>query len=216
MLGVKFTLDRDGSLLHDIAGRARELRPVLRQWGAYLRAGGKAKIAAGDFAPWAPATVAKYATTGTAAVTAQGKVRSSVAKKLDQALRRSGNEDARQALRTLLAGGTPTTSNRAVNRLRRRLDAAKKKLDGGGEVNIGKRKIERTKLLGKLANAFTARLQSAAVVVENAVKWSRVHNEGGRVGNGATVPERRFLGISDEARRELADIALRWLVGGKD
>jgi len=103
-----------------------------------------------------------------------------------------------------------------VNRLRRRLDAAKKKLDGGGEVNIGKRKIERTKLLGKLANAFTARLQTAAVVVENAVKWSRVHNEGGRVGNGATVPERRFLGISDEARRELADIALRWIVGGKD
>jgi phage gpG-like protein len=216
VLGVKFTLDRDGSLLRDIADRARELRPVLRQWGAYLRAGGKAKIAAGDFAPWAASTMAKYAATGTAAVTKQGKVRSSVAKKLDQALRRSGNEDARQALRTLLAGGTPTTSNRAVNRLRRRLDAAKKKLDSGGEVNVGKRKIERTKLLGKLANAFSARLQSAAVVVENAVKWSKVHNEGGRVGNGTTVPERRFLGISDDARRELADIALRWIVGGKD
>lgn len=215
MLGVKYTLDRDGNLLRDIADRARELRPVLRQWGAYLRAGGKAKIAAGDFAPWAPSTIAKYAATGTASVTAQGKVRSSAAKKLDQALRRSGNEDARQALRTLLAGGTATTNNRAVNRLRRRLDAAKKKIDSGGEVNIGKRKIERTKLLGKLANAFVAKVQSAAVVVENAVKWSRVHNEGGRVGNDATVPERRFLSISADASRELADIALRWLVGGK-
>lgn len=216
MLGVKYTLDRDGNLLRDIADRARELRPVLKQWGAYLRAGGKAKIAAGDFAPWAPSTIAKYAGTGTGVITKQGTIRSSAAKKLDQALKRHGNEDARQALRTLLAGGSPTTTNRAVNRLRRRLDAAKKKLDSGGEVNIGQRKIERTTLLGKMANAFVAKIQGGAVYVANVVAWSRVHNEGGRVGNGATVPERRFLSISADASRELADIALRWLVGGKE
>ena len=221
-MGPKFTLLREGDVFRQLAERARDAKPVLRQWGAYLRAAARAKIEAGEgMPPLAASTAAKYAAQGTAAVTQQGKVRSSYARQLDQKLRRKGSDDARAELRRLLSGGSrekgaAVSGNRTVDRLRRRLQTAAAAKQIGARVATGKTKLERHKLLGAVAGAFKVVAKGVRVVVENQVKYSGVLSAGGSVGNGAQLPERDFTSISDRARQVLAEIALRWIVGGKE
>ena len=100
----------------------------------------------------------------------------------------------------------------AVDRLRRQLAKAQ---TTGKRVGGDKRAIEKHGLLGKLASSIGAKAQGLRVVVESAVAWSRVHNEGGTVGHAAAVPERRFLEITQEAVQALAQIALDHLLGKK-
>lgn len=214
-VGARFTLIRDGSMLQDIASRAKDARPVLKQWGAFLKAGAK-KAFKEKAPPLAASTIKKNAATGTSSVTAAGKVRASYAANLDRALKRKGNEDARAALRQLLAGNLQARSyNRSVDRLRRRLQAAQAAKEIGVAVAIGKRKGEKSSERGgKMANAFKAIIRGVRVVVENAARYSKVHDEGGAVGNGAVLPAWNFMEITASARQQLADIALRWLVEG--
>lgn len=47
------------------------------------------------------------------------------------------------------------------------------------------------------------------------VPWSGAHNEGGAVGNGATVPERNFLRIDASDKVELSKIALQHFTGSR-
>jgi hypothetical protein len=143
--GPKFTLVREGTLLADIAARAKDARPVLKQWGAYLKAG--AKQAFIDKAPpLAPSTLAKQASTGTSAVTQQAKIRASYARSLDTALRRKGSTEAREDLRRLLSGDlSKGGGNRAVDRLRRRLLTAKKAKTAGMRLATGKTQLEKSK-----------------------------------------------------------------------
>jgi hypothetical protein len=215
--GTKFTLVREGTLLADIAARAKDARPVLKQWGAYLKAG--AKQAFIDKAPpLAPSTLAKQASTGTSAVTQQAKVRASYARSLDTALRRKGSTEAREDLRRLLSGDlSKGGGNRAVDRLRRRLLAAKKAKAAGMRLATGKTQLEKSKGVrgGKMGGAFRALIRRLGVIVENTAKFSRVHDEGGRVGNGAVLPAWGFMFISAKARAEMAEIALNWLLRGK-
>ena len=215
--GPKFTLVREGTLLADIAARAKDARPVLKQWGAYLKAG--AKQAFIDKAPpLAPSTLAKQASTGTSAVTQQAKVRASYARSLDTALRRKGGTEAREDLRRLLSGDlSKGGGNRAVDRLRRRLLTARKAKAAGMRLATGKTQLEKSKGIrgGKMAGAFRALIQRLGVIVENTAKFSRVHDEGGRVGNGAVLPAWGFMFISANARAEMAEIALNWLLRGK-
>ena len=215
--GPKFTLVREGTLLADITARAKDARPVLKQWGAYLKAG--AKQAFIDKAPpLAPSTLAKQATTGTSAVTQQAKVRASYARSLDTALRRKGSTEAREDLRRLLSGDlSKGGGNRAVDRLRRRLLTAKKARAAGMRLATGKTRLEKSKGIrgGKMGGAFRALIQRLGVIVENTAKFSRVHDEGGRVGNGAVLPAWGFMFISANARAEMAEIALNWLLRGK-
>lgn len=213
----RFTLTREGSLFRELIARAREARPVLRQWGAYLKAGAKA-----DFAekapPLAASTLKKQASTYTGAVTKQATIRSSAARKLDATLKRKGSEAAREDLRRLLAGDMSrgTTGNRTVDRLRRRLETAKRAKAAGMNIASGKSKLDRSggERGGKMGKAFKAIIRRFSVIVENSVKYSRVHDEGGTVGNGANLPAWNFMNISAKARAELADIALRWLIKG--
>lgn len=215
--GPKFTLVREGSLLADIAARAKDARPVLKQWGAYLKAG--AKQAFVDKAPpLAPSTLAKQAHTGTSAVTQQAKVRVSYARKLDATLRRKGSGDAREALRRVLSGDLSTGSaNRTVDRLRRRLQTAQKAKAAGMRIATGKTQAEKSKGVrgGSMGRAFRAMIRGLGVIVENSAKYSKVHDEGGRVGNGAVLPAWGFMFISGKAREAMAEIALNWLLRGK-
>jgi phage gpG-like protein len=47
--------------------------------------------------------------------------------------------------------------------------------------------------LGQLANSIQAKIEGVTLTVKSSVKWSKVQNEGGRVGNGAVLPARPFL-----------------------
>lgn len=215
MLSYRFTSDT--SAVRAIAERASDAKGLLRAWGAMLRSGARKTIAGGTLAPLAPSTAAKYGGTGTSAVTAQAKVRSSYAKRLDQTLKRKGSTDARADLKRVLSGDTAkgTSGNRTVDRLRRRLATAQAGLAIGAKIAIGKKKIEKHKLLGKLTGAFKIKLGAGVrVTVENMVRYSGVLNTGGTVGNGAVLPERRFAEITTEARAILAQMALDWLQKG--
>lgn len=221
-MGPTFLLVREGGIIREIAERVCDAKPVLRQWGAYLRAAARAKIEAGEgMPPLAASTAAKYAAQGTAAVTQQGKVRSSYARQLDQKLRRKGSDDARAELRRLVSGGSlgkgaAVSGNRTVDRLRRRLQSAAAAKSIGARVATGKTKLERHKLLGAVAGAFKVIARGLCVVVEDQVPYSGVLSKGGRVGNKAQIPERDFTSIGAHARQVLAEIALRWIVGGKE
>lgn len=216
--GPKFTFVREGSLLRDIMARAKDARPVLTQWGAYLKAG--AKQAFIDKAPpLAPSTLAKQASTGTSAVTQRAKVRASYARKLDTVLARKGSGDARAELRRILSGDLTkgADGNRAVDRLRRRLLTAQKAKAQGMRLATGKTQLEKTKGArgGSMGRAFRVIIRGLGLVLENSAKYSKVHDEGGRVGNGAVLPKWNFMFLTPSGKAELAEIALRWILHGK-
>lgn len=215
-IDARFTLTRDRRLFAEIVARARQTRPVLRQWGALIKAAVRKQFKE-KAPPRAASTEAKRAATGTSSVTAAGKVRSSYAANLDRTLKRKGNEDARAALRELRAGNLNARSyNRTVDRLRRRLQAAQAAKEIGAKVAIGKRQSERNQDRGgKMAGAFKAIIKGFAVRVENAARYSKVHDEGGRVGNGAVLPSWNFAEITAGTRAALADVAVQWLTEGR-
>lgn len=215
---MKVTVKRSGELLHNLAERAKSPKDLLKRFGGYLRAAAKEKIESGEgMAPWAESTRKKYEHTGTAKVTAQGRVRTSYARKLDQQLGRKGQHEVRSELRRILSGKrTDDSSSRVIRTLQRRIDRANKAISEGKAVNIGKRKSETRKLLGRLGSAFTVKLNGdTSVVVENIVGYSAVQNEGGQVGNGAVLPERRFLEITQRARQWMAQTTLDYLLRGE-
>ena len=218
--GVRFRLVQDEAspLFREIAERAGEAKPVLRQWGAFLKAG--ARQAFTDKAPpLAQSTLDKQRTTGTSAVTAQGKVRASYARQLDTVLKRKGAEDARAELRRILSGDLTRSEsgNRTVDRLRRRLATAQKAREIGAKIATGKSVAERRGGVrgGKMAGAFKVELRGLSVRVVNSARYSLVHDEGGTVGNGARLPPWNFMSISESGAERLADIALAWILEGK-
>lgn len=206
-LKVKKTSSVD--LLAKLQEAAKNTDELMQRMGSYVRAVAVEKIDSGDgLAPWAESTKKKYESTGTSKITASGRVRASVAKKLDQTFRRKGNDEARRELRAVLGGSSVKPKNKTVAALQRKLERAKQQLAKGGSVNIGKRKAEKHKLLGSLGRAFSVKASSSQATVTNNVPFSGVLLEGGTVGNGAQLPARRYLEVSSEVRRRLADITL--------
>lgn len=196
-------------LLAKLQEAARNTDELMQRMGGYVRAVAVEKIDSGEgLAPWAESTRKKYESTGTSKITASGRVRASVAKKLDQTFRRKGNDQARQELRAVLSGSSIKPKNKTVASLQRKLDRAKQQLAKGKAVNIGAKKAEKHKLLGSLGRAFSVKASSSQASVTNNVPFSGVLLEGGTVGNGARLPERRYLEVSSEVRRRLADITL--------
>ena len=196
-------------LLAKLQEAARNTDELMMRMGSYVRAVSVEKIDSGDgLAPWAESTKKKYENTGTGKITASGRVRASVAKKLDQTFRRKGNDEARRELRAVLGGSSVKPKNKTVAALQRKLERAKQQLAKGGSVNIGKRKAEKHKLLGSLGRAFSVKASSSQATVINNVPFSGVLLEGGTVGGGARLPARRYLEVSSDVRRRLADITL--------
>jgi len=196
-------------LLAKLQEAARNTDELMMRMGSYVRAVSVEKIDSGDgLAPWAESTKKKYESTGTSKITASGRVRASVAKKLDQTFRRKGNDEARRELRAVLGGSSIKPKNRTVGALQRKLERAKQQLAKGKAVNIGAKKAEKHKLLGSLGRAFSVKSTATLATIINNVPFSGVLQEGGTVGNGARLPERRFLEVSSEVRRRLANITL--------
>lgn len=208
---MRLKVKKSGSveILAKLQEAAKNTDELMQRMGSYVRAVAVEKIDSGDgLAPWAESTKKKYEQTGTGKITASGRVRASVAKKLDQTFRKKGNESARQELRAVLSGSSIKTKNKTVAALQRKLDRAKQQLAKGGKVSIGAKKAEKHKLLGSLGRAFSVKSTATLATITNNVPFSGVLQEGGTVGNGARLPERRFLEVSSEVRRRLANIAL--------
>lgn len=65
-----------------------------------------------------------------------------------------------------------------------------------------KKSRRRRRLLGRLPSATFTRVTRASLVVQSRAKWSQIHQQGGRAGNGARIPARRFLWWSDAILEE--------------
>lgn len=211
---MRLSVKKAGSveILAKLQEAARNTDELMMRMGSYVRAVAVEKIDSGEgLAPWSEATRKKYENTGTGKITASGRVRASVAKKLDQTFRRADDfraDEARRELRAVLGGSSVKPKNKTVASLQRKLERAKQQLAKGGSINIGKRKAEKHKLLGSLGRAFSVKASSSQATITNNVPFSGVLLEGGTVGNGARLPERRYLEVSSEVRRRLANITL--------
>lgn len=68
--------------------------------------------------------------------------------------------------------------------------------------------------MGRLTTAVDYVAQQRRVVGRSRVPWSGAHMVGGRVGNGATLPVRVFLWVSDALVETSARVLQRFLVNG--
>lgn len=235
MLGLNVTFRAGGALetVQAIFRRAEDVRPVLRRWGGWLRADAKKHFEEQPgWEPLAESTRERLEHTRMGAVTTQGKLRASYVRKSESAFLaqlKGGkvNSGVKLAeLRRLARGGSTRHSlqdgtrrySKALERARVLLAKAEAQKAAGKAVNVGgktadKRAIESHQLLGKLRTAIRAKAEETRVVVENAIPWSRIHNEGGTAGRGARIPARVFLEITQRAAAELAQIALDHFMG---
>lgn len=77
-----------------------------------------------------------------------------------------------------------------------------------------KRKLGgRRRVLGKLPNAVRVVARRGMVSAESRVPWSGAHQDGDKVGRGATLPARRFLWISDDMLQLANDHAAERVAG---
>lgn len=72
-----------------------------------------------------------------------------------------------------------------------------------------RRLASRRRLLGKLPAAITVTATKIGVSAVSRVRWSGVHQEGGPVGRGASVPARPFLWVSHELLDQAAEAIAR-------
>lgn len=209
-----------------------DLRQPLRSFGAYLRAKFKEHFAAEGpgWAPLAQSTAHRMIHSYTGRITHGGRIRQTAALgrlrrqlqrdvvggrvdisvfwALQSATRSTGGGHLGAAIRFHLQGKNRKYEP-ALKRLASDLDRAHQ-----GKQRRSKRAITKhTHLLGKLGSTIKARLDGSTLVVGSFVPWAGVHNEGGPVGHGAVVPERRFAELEpsdvDEFTKHLVERAIR-------
>lgn len=95
------------------------------------------------------------------------------------------------------------------------LSSAKKKINkvqAGKKVSIGKRAIEKHKLLGKLAGSIEAKISKGQLTIQSRVPWSEAHNDGDIVGHDAVLPARVFLELTPEDIEMFVQIAQDYML----
>lgn len=215
-IGVKFKFNSKGSVFEDLVANAKRPKAILAEWGKLLK--DEAKELMTDRAPpLAPSTIKKQQHQGTAPITAQGNARASYAKGLDTLLKRKGI-NATAELRRLASGDTSRSSKgiKVIDRLRRKVERAKLVKAKGGKIDIGRKTIERTggERGGKFRKAWTRVYEGLSVIVVNAWDKSGIHDTGGKVGNGATLPNWNFTEIRQKVRDQMSILAIDWLLRG--
>ncbi len=226
---LRFALDAAApqAQLQLLLRNAEQTKPLLRRWAGYLRKKARERAQAATSPPLAESTVRKYLQARGPLVTRMGTVRQAQARRIAQALSARKKWDSRAELERLVqlapdvaagkagarerlqaASGQPF--DRSVERVRKALAAQKTKRrkrpkDPGGRH-----------LLGKLVTAWKAFVNPRSAAVANMVDWSAIHNEGGTAGNGANIPARLGLEITQEDVDELVKIVLQHLTGQGD
>lgn len=192
--------------------------------------------------PLAKSTIERLEHTKTSNVTSQGRLRASYVKKRRTALGKKSKRASKALGRTtvyynVFSSGRKIKANlkakdknsRAeiseLNRLYenpdsavsgrfKNLTTAAKKIDRiqSGKSVKSQRAIDKHKLLGKLANSLSATTTKKQLTVQSKVDWSGVQNDGGIVGNNATLPGRPFLELEPKDLEVLAKIAQDYML----
>lgn len=192
-----------------------DLQPPLRSFGAYLRAKFKGRFDAEGpgWPPLAQSTGHELIHRFTGKVTAAGRLReTSRLKRLRAQLQRDVRKERLDArVLTAFELATRSTGGAALGaairlhvgsqRYAGELRNIAKALD---RAHQGKRSrqtraiVRHHRLLGKLRSTIKARLEGSGIRIGSFVPWAGVHNEGGAVGRGATVPARTFAELEDD------------------
>lgn len=229
-LKVKVSTGEATRMMDIIFRRAQDVKPVMRRWLGWLRSDAKRR---GDEQPGWPGLAAstkdRLARTGTSKVTRFGRVRRSYARRSQSAYLgkiKRGGEDAAlarsdlQALRRMVLEGAAAQvqgpQGVALTRLGRAMARAAWRRASGKLASIGKgRALGRHKrLLGRLPTSLLGEQSETGVSLESHAPWAGIHNEGGRAGNGALIPERAFLVIDERSAEMLAQIAQEHFLEG--
>ncbi len=231
MLAFKVDVHGPIKTFEGIARRAGDTKGLLHAWGGHLRkeALKRAEKAEG-WAPLSEAYQLKLQQTRTSSVTQLGALRKGYASKLEGYLRGQEKKGVATApadlaelrrLRSVVGAvidrdqkgkkAAAWGGSKAVDRVRKRLAKAEDQRAKGKRATVGgdKRKAERHKLLGSVARQIVFNVVDSATSVKtlSRVPWSKVHNEGGAVGNGASVPARVFLRLDATDMAKLSKIA---------
>ncbi len=82
----------------------------------------------------------------------------------------------------------------------------------------GKRRRRRapknTRMLGRLPRAWKSTVTEDGLQMRNMVRWSRAHDEGAVVGNGARLPRRQFAFLGSDFVNGASDIYVRHVMRG--
>lgn len=217
-LGFKSDFGAPLARLQKMMKQAQDLTPLFRRWSKVLREDAKARIASGEgFAPLAESTQKRLQHTRASAITVQGKVRTSYAKRLAGYLARqvkSGKleKGVLSDLKQLMQGGREALSFDLSDRRAKslvRLQKQFKQVHQGKRVGGEKRQSGKHKILGKLGGTLIAKAESNQAICESRVPWSKVHNEGGTAGHGAQIPARQFFVFSPNLKQKLEKLTLQ-------
>lgn len=72
--------------------------------------------------------------------------------------------------------------------------------------------LERGDLLGRIASSIRAEISKGALVIESAIDWAGIHNDGGTAGHGARIPKRTFLEWTPERIDKFIEIAQQYVI----
>lgn len=72
--------------------------------------------------------------------------------------------------------------------------------------------LERGDLLGRIASSIRAEISKGTLVIESAIEWAGVHNDGGTAGKGARIPKRTFLEWTPERIDKFVEIAQQYVI----
>lgn len=224
---LRFSLDSTAPQLQLalLLRNAEEVKPLLRRWAGYLRKKAKERAQGVTSPPLAESTVKKYLQARGPLITRQGTVRQAQARRIAQALAARRDRSSRAELERLVQLAPQLASGQAGARDRAAAPAGKtfdRSVERVRKALLARRTKRRAKpkdpggrhLLGKLITAWKAFVNPRSAAVANMVSWSAIHNEGGTAGNGAPIPARLKLEITQEDIAELEKIVLEHITGG--
>lgn len=208
--------------------RIEDLKPPLREMGAVLRKEAKEMIRTGQgLPPLAPATLARRLQTGTSRITKHGDLRASYAVAIDRQSKRLFGLEKWAKNRYFGIGkyALPDDVKVKLARHRAKLEKLNKQLVRAQEQGYQERKtgksVAKRRGTTRLGQRFAASIStkvlvhgaSGTLIVYSKIKWSAVQNDGGAVGNGATVPACHFLVLRREHLDRFAHILVKHGLG---
>ena len=212
--------------LQIMADSFSELRPVMARYTRYMREEIDKVFASGGDGEWAERSEGaqeRYDATKAARIE---KIEAGKYNSLRAALRSEKRRAERRAAKTPASNSKLTASRqRAVLRYEAKL-AELEKYAATGEKSAGNKKlyerigrreqraeqkkaaVQSGQLLGQVANSIAVDFDKTRWEMFSRIKkWSGVQNEGGKVGNNATLPARTFLEWTPRRIEKFAEMA---------
>jgi phage gpG-like protein len=184
-----------------------DLKPALNAWNKYKRKEVQERFAASG-PGWSPTLRQQSTKTSQASEERARQISDALLRrKLKRQLRRAQQQHTKgkgtaasverrymilKEFERLAAGGAPSLSLIT--------DDAKLAKNVAGMRGRQQRALTKasSKTLGRIASSIKSKLSKHEITIYSEIEWSGAHNKGARVGHGTTLPERRFLEVTED------------------